>query len=106
MESSPGEPGARQTRTSQQAASKDDAFNTNDQRARDRSLCSQIVKEVRLFEDYVQTAHLLFRDAEGLDIEEVIADLHEAREELRRAYEAGASEQEACDRLLTLAAEC
>lgn len=59
-----------------------------------------------MFPDYVQTVRLLFRDAQGLDIEEALRDPETAREEMRRAYEAGASEQAACNRLLELVAEC
>ncbi len=55
-----------------------------------------------MFAQYVQTVRLLFRDAYGLDLEEVFPDLAEASDQLRRAYEAGISEQAACERLLEL----
>ncbi len=58
-----------------------------------------------MYADYVETVRLLFRDAAGVDIEEAPLDRHLAQEEMRRAYEAGASEQEACRRLLELIVE-
>ncbi len=58
-----------------------------------------------MLEDYIQTVRVLFRDAQGREVEEDVGDQYEAHEELRRAYEEGASEQEACNRLLKLAAE-
>ncbi len=58
-----------------------------------------------MYAQYVETVRLLFRDAEGLELEEAFLDLQEAQAELRRAYEDGASEQEACQRLLKLVPE-
>ncbi len=57
-----------------------------------------------MFADYVETIRLLFRDTAGVDISEASFDCLRAYEEVRRAYEEGASEQEACDRLLELVA--
>ncbi len=59
-----------------------------------------------MFAEYVETVRLLFRDAEGLDIEEAVSDPSAACAEVRRAFEEGVSEQEACDRLLKLVSEC
>ncbi len=55
-----------------------------------------------MYADYLQTVRMLFHDAEGLEIEEAFCNLSKACEELHRAYEEGASEQEACERLCQL----
>ncbi len=55
-----------------------------------------------MYADYVETVRLLFRDAAGVEIEEASLDKELAQAEMRRAYEEGVSEQEACNRLLEL----
>ncbi len=58
-----------------------------------------------MFADYLETVRILFRDAAGVNLEEAPLDRRRAQEEMRRAFEAGASEQEACGRLLDLLVE-